>query len=52
MLDTDQLDIVAQFLAYSFKGAQWDYDQLTAKERTFCTRAQFNALTRWVKEVN
>lgn len=46
----DRIDAVTKrFLKYSFEEINYKYDQLTAAEREFCSREEFEELVKWIK---
>lgn len=43
------LAVAHRFLHHSFEDIHFDYRGLTTTEKTFCTRAEFRALVRFIK---
>ena len=44
------LSLARRFLSYSFEDIHYRYLGLTTTEKTLCTRAEFRALVRFIKE--
>jgi hypothetical protein len=44
--------VIQKFLQYAFRPIHYSYDELTALERTLCTREEFEELVKWVQELN
>jgi hypothetical protein len=47
-VDKELADIIKRFLKYSFKDIEYSWENLTERERTFCTEAEFQRLKEWV----
>lgn len=39
-----------KFLKYAFDDIDFDYDKLTPRERSICTREEFEKLVDWARE--
>lgn len=49
MGDEKLLTVIREFLRYSFSAISDDYSRLTPREKTICSKEEFDRLTRWSK---
>lgn len=49
MFDTKWLVAIRAFLEYSWDDIEYDYEQLTAREKAIFTREEFGELVKWTK---
>lgn len=50
MTDARRDQIIRAFLAYSFTDVDFEYEELTDRERSFCQSKEFAALVAWIKD--